>query len=81
MDKIIEIDGKKVGFRATALTPRLYRHKVGRDVVRDLNQLKNSYNRVKHLPRNASKAEKEDAQLSVLDLEIFENIAFVMAKQ
>ena len=27
MDKVVKIDGKEVGFRATALTPRLYRHK------------------------------------------------------
>ena len=39
MDKIILIDGKEVGFRASALTPRLYRHKIGRDMIRDLNQL------------------------------------------
>ena len=38
MEKIIKIDGKDVGFRATALTPRLYRHRMGRDIIQDLNK-------------------------------------------
>lgn len=81
MDKIITIDGKKVGFRATALTPRLYRHKVGRDIIRDLNQLRKSYNKAAKLSKNATKEERQDAQLSILDLEIFENVAHIMARQ
>ena len=94
MEKIIVIDGKEVGFRATALTPRLYRHKIGRDIVRDLNQLKRSYEKavaarnIKHPGENATEeqlaeynAAMQDAQLSVMDLEIFENAAFVMARQ
>ena len=36
MTKILTIDGKEVGFRASALVPRLYRHKMGRDIVRHL---------------------------------------------
>lgn len=81
MDKIITIDGKKVGFRATALTPRLYRHKVGRDIIRDLNQLRKSYNKAAKLSENATEEERQDAQLSILDLEIFENVAHIMARQ
>ena len=94
MDKIITIDGKEVGFRASALTPRLYRHKIGRDIVRDLNRLKKSYDKafkaqnLKAPGENANaeeiaeyEAAFQEAQLSVLDLEIFENVAFVMARQ
>lgn len=94
MDKIITIDGREVGFRASALTPRLYRHKFGRDIVRDMNQLKKAYNKAvaaMKLPkpsedapadiREAYEEELRDAQLSVLDLEIFENTAFIMARQ
>lgn len=81
MEKILTIDGKKVGFRATALTPRLYRHKVGRDIIRDLNQLHKSYNKAAKLSKNATKEERQDAQLSILDLEIFENVAHIMARQ
>lgn len=81
MEKILTIDGKKVGFRATALTPRLYRHKVGRDIIRDLNQLHKSYNKATKFSKNATKEERQDAQLSILDLEIFENVAHIMARQ
>lgn len=94
MDKILLIDGKEVGFRATALTPRLYRHKIGRDIIRDMNQLKRSYEKavaarnLKHPGEDATaeqlaeyEAALKDAQLSVMDLEIFENTAFVMARQ
>lgn len=94
MDKFITVGGKEVGFRATALTPRLYRHKFGRDVVRDMNQL-----RSKHLKaieaKNLTKPDDDapdwkkreyetaikDAQMSTMDLEIFENVAYIMAHQ
>ena len=81
MDKIITIDGREVGFRATALTPRLYRHKIGRDIIQDLNSLRKAYAKAANLPDDAAEEEKREAQLSVLDLEIFENAAWVMARQ
>ena len=94
MDKIVVIDGKEVGFRATALTPRLYRHKIGRDIIRDLNQLKRNYEKaidaqnIQKPGKDATEQQvndyeqaMQDAQLSVMDLEIFENVAFVMARQ
>lgn len=94
MDKFITVGGKEVGFRATALTPRLYRHKMGRDIVRDMNQLRSRF--VKALKAQNLEKPKEDApdwqkknyeeavkesQLSVMDLEIFENVAWIMARQ
>lgn len=81
MDKIITIDGRDVGFRATALTPRIYRHKIGRDIIQDLNSLRKAYAKAANLPADATEDEKREAQLSVLDLEIFENAAWVMARQ
>ena len=94
MDKIVIIDGKEVGLRATALTPRLYRHKIGRDIIRDLNQLKRNYEKaidaqnIQKPGKDATEQQvndyeqaMQDAQLSVMDLEIFENVAFVMARQ
>ena len=94
MDKFITVGGKEVGFRATALTPRLYRHKIGRDIVRDMNQLRvkfaksiNAQN-LKPPKEDAAEWQKEEyeaavreAQLDVMDLEIFENVSYVMAKQ
>ena len=93
MDKILTIDGKEVGFRATALTPRLYRHKIGRDIIRDLNRLRKAYVRVMQVQQDAPSEDAtpeelsaytealQDAQLDVLDLEIFEDAAYIMAKQ
>ncbi len=93
MDKILTIDGKEVGFRATALTPRLYRHKIGRDIIRDLNRLRKAYVRVMQVQQSAPGEDAtpeelaaytealQDAQLDVLDLEIFEDAAYIMAKQ
>ena len=81
MEKMVKIDGREVGFRATALTPRIYRHKIGRDMIQDLNKLQATYNKATQLPDEAPDEERKKAQLSVLDLEIFENAAYVMAKQ
>ena len=94
MDKIITIGGKNVGFRATARTPREYRHLTGRDVIRDLNALQEKMKNAIEVIRTekpadgASAAELRayadklrEAQMSVLDLEIFENLAYVMARQ
>ena len=81
MDKIIDISGKKVGFRATALTPRLYRHKMQRDIIQDFNRLQKAFAKAAKINGDMSDEELRESQLSVLDLEIFENIAFVMARQ
>jgi hypothetical protein len=70
MTKKIEIDGREVAFRASAAIPRIYRLKFHRDIYKDLNALEKAVGR-------------EDAGSSNLDLfslEMFENIAYVMAK-
>lgn len=93
MEKLLTIDGKKVGFKASALTPRIYRHKIGRDMIQDLNKLIRSYNkavRASGLRKQDDFTSEEneeyesavkDAQLSVTDLEMFEDVAFIMARQ
>lgn len=72
MDKIITIDGKNIKFRATARTPRLYRMLTQRDLIRDFNNLSIHYQNVMD--------SDEEQFLSVDDLVIFENAAYVMAK-
>ena len=68
--KTIEIDGKPVKFRASAAIPRIYRIKFQRDIYKDLRSLEKSV-----------KANDEDnSGLDLLSLEMFENIAYVMAK-
>lgn len=69
--KQIEIDGKPVKFMASARTPRIYRQLFGRDVIIDMKSLSDKFKSV---------SEGED-QLGVMDLTIFENLAYVMNKQ
>ena len=44
MTKVIEIDGKKVHFKASAAIPRIYRVKYGRDIFKDLMKLEKALN-------------------------------------
>ena len=81
MEKTLFIDGKEVKMRASALIPRLYRFKFGRDIIRDMQKLQNAYQKNQKLPANASQEERENAQFTILDLTIFENVAYIMAKQ
>lgn len=70
MDKTVEIGGKSIEFRATAKTPRLYRAIIGRDMIRDMNKLMKAYER----------KSKDDEDLDVVDLQIFEDVAYIMAR-
>lgn len=80
MERIIMVGGKNVRMKASALIPRLYRFKFGRDLIKDMATLKRAYEKASNLPEGASEEEKEDAQFSALDLTIFENVAYIMAK-
>ena len=80
MEKTVNVGGTDVRMRASALIPRLYRFKFGRDMVSDMRQLQKSYAKAAALPETATEEERQDAQLSVLDLTIFENVAWLMAK-
>lgn len=68
--KKIDIDGKQVPFKASAAIPRIYRLKFQRDIYKDLRALEKSIG-------NGDEAE---SNLDLFSLEMFENIAFVMAK-
>ena len=70
MTKIVEIDGKKVPFKASAAIPRIYRVKYGRDIFKDLMKLEKALN------ENSA----DDSSLDLFSLETFENIAYLMAK-
>lgn len=80
MEKTIIISGKEVKMRASALIPRLYRFRFSRDMISDMRQLQKSFKKATSLPEDATEEEKQDAQLSVMDLTIFENVAYIMAK-
>ena len=67
--KTLTISGKEGRFRSSATVPRLYRIKFKRDIFKDLAKLEKSYK---------GKTENGD-ELQIEDLEIFENVAYVMA--
>ena len=66
MERIINIGGQDVKFKATAATTRRYRQKFQRDMFGDMNDLMQS---------------AETGELSAAALETFENVAYIMAKQ
>lgn len=66
----IEIDGKQVPFKASAAIPRIYRMKFQRDIYKDLRALEKS----------VGDNSEESSNLDMFSLEMFENIAFIMAK-
>ena len=68
--KTIEIDGRPVAFNASAAVPRIYRAKFGRDLFADLEKLMSGVN-------GGNEAE---SALTVETLEMFEDIAYTMAK-
>lgn len=67
MEKIIKIDGREVRFKASAATIRLYRQNTGRDMLLDINKLQESAGSGNGLSAEA--------------LNLFEDIAYTMAKQ
>lgn len=70
MTQKIEIDGKEVPFRASAAIPRIYRMKFHRDIYKDLHELEKSI----------GDGNPEKSSLDMFSLEMFENIAYIMAK-
>ncbi len=70
MTQTIEIDGKQVPFRASAAIPRIYRIKFHRDIYKDLRVLEKSI----------GEGNEDESNLDLFSLEMFENIAYIMAK-
>ncbi len=70
LTRTIDIDGQQVTFRASAAIPRIYRTKFGRDIYKDLSALS----------AGVQSGDQEHSVLDVFSLEMFENIAYIMAK-
>lgn len=66
----VDIDGKQVPFKASAAIPRIYRIKFNRDIYKDLRSLEKA----------VGEGDEENSNLDLFSLEMFENIAYVMAK-
>lgn len=80
MERTLNIGGAELRMRASALIPRLYRFKFGRDLIKDMSQLEKAYKKALSVKEGATDEERRDAELSILDLTIFENVAWAMAK-
>ena len=67
--KTVKIGDQEVTFRSSAAIPRMYRIKFKRDIFKDLTRLSDSFK------------EREDGtkELEIEDLEIFENVSYIMA--
>lgn len=67
--KTVKIGDMDVAFQSSAAIPRLYRAKFKRDIFKDLTRLENSYK------------DRTDgvSELEIEDLEVFENVAYIMA--
>lgn len=68
LQKTVTISGHEVAFRSSATVPRLYRAKFKRDIFKDLSRLEASVKR-----------KSADGSFEIEDLEIFENVAYIMA--
>ena len=70
LEKTVNISGKEVKFRSSASVPRLYRIKFKRDIFKDLSKLEKSYK---------DRGGEDGSTLEIDDLEIFENVAYILA--
>ena len=68
--KTITVDDIEVPFKASAAVPRLYRIKFRRDIYKDFAALQTS----------VQEGDEEGSTLDIESLEVFENIAWTMAK-
>ncbi len=68
--KTITIDEIEVPFKASAAVPRLYRLKFGRDIYKDFASLQ----------KNVKDSDEGESTLDIESLEVFENVAYIMAK-
>ena len=70
MTKTVNIDGTDVLFKASAAIPRIYRLRFHRDIYKDL----------KDLNAAVGDGDPDASGLDSFSLELFENIAYTMAK-
>ena len=73
MERTVKLGEQEYTLKASALIPRLYRFKFGRDLIADMAALSKSYKRV-------ADSEDNSEVFSALDLTVFENIAWLMCK-
>lgn len=83
MEKIVEIDGKPVKLRCTAVLPRLYRATFGRDFFGDITAISkaseaDSADKNDDSPKRRKRRKKSDSTSRTVTF--IENLAFLMAR-
>ena len=68
MEKTIVVGGQEIKFRASGLTPKLYRQKFGREFFADAQKLTKAFM-------------DKDGEYTIPDLECFERLAYITAWQ
>ena len=69
LTKTVKVGDREVTFKSSAAIPRMYRIKFKRDIFKDLSRLEKSY----------KGKTSEGGSFEIEDLEIFENVAYIMA--
>ena len=81
IQKTIEIDGRPVVFKASAALPRVYRLKFGRDIFEDIAKLKTETDAERAKQKSVKNGGSPEAsELSPETLNLFEDVAYTMAK-
>ena len=70
IQKTVKVANQEITFKSSAAIPHLYRIKFGRDIFKDLSKLEKAYN---------DNTGRESSAMEIEDLEIFENVAYIMA--
>lgn len=76
MTKTVQAGGREITLRVSALLPRKYRYKFGRDMVKDINGLRR---RLLELV-DAYKAGDLEADFTAEEVEAFEDLTWTFAK-
>ena len=71
LQKTVKIGEQDVTFKSSAAIPRMYRGIFKRDIFKDMTKLKSAF---------AENIDKDGSTMEVEDLELFENVAYIMAR-
>ena len=80
MEKTIMIDGREVRLRASAAIPRLYRIKFRRDIIQDMKTIQKAVEKSRQENQVDGQDGEELSTVPLEALELFENVAYLMAK-
>lgn len=71
LQKTVKIGEQDVTFKSSAAIPRMYRGIFKRDIFKDMTKLQSVF---------AENIDKDGSTMEVEDLELFENVAYIMAR-